>query len=753
MPRSCRSVGVATGLRLAVAVVALGGAVACLAADSRVSLVTEPPSLKPVFNVSFAKGFDVLIVACTRGAPEAETSGATMKECGGAWGRSGSADKWDGSWKDNTQGDAVYAGERRVDDLNTTCDVWRMHVQVKRPGYWSFWTSCTARNGDQYWSSLGGNGMFEVPEPAGYNYTEPPICGDTKLQAGEECDVGGQGLHCTEQCKCESGTVPFKNLRGCRKPDAHLPSGPTDLAGRELWRNRTIYQVLVDRFAPTDPATMKTRCPNLNSYCNGTFEGIRKNLDYILELGFDAIWISPVVENTPDGYHGYWAKNLSGINPYWGTPEELKGLIKAAHGRGMLVMIDIVLNHLGQSFYPESIFWPFNEPSHYHDCSGCPRGCDIGNMDNQTELELCRLLGLRDLNQSVAYVRDELVAYVQRLATEYGADGFRVDTVRHIPVEFWEYLRPRVPLFMTGEVWSEDDAYLSAYQGPLDSLLWYSMYGAIHAVFRQGQDPTTIDRVLRSSHRAFYDVSVLCTFAENHDNDRFLFVNPDRTLYRNALAAVMLGEGIPIMYYGAEQEMVGGHTDPERREPLWYYGLNRTSENYKYISATMRARRQAGAWKYPQASVVAEGSVYAFVRGGLLAVLRNSGNASAASTVAIPPSKNLLPGTYTAITGYEAQRSIVVVAGVPTVVALPAGGEPMVFLLETASPLPTSSSRGSIPAAESSKASVPAAESSKASVPAVQSSGHAGEKGAAASWDTSAASVLCALAVAVAMEL
>ena len=59
------------------------------------------------------------------------------------------------------------------------------------------------------------------------------------------------------------------------------------------------------------------------------------NLDYIKSMGFDAIWISPVPENTERGYHGYWAKNLTSINPHFGTAEELKQLIKACHDRNV----------------------------------------------------------------------------------------------------------------------------------------------------------------------------------------------------------------------------------------------------------------------------------------------------------------------------------------------------------------------------------------------------------------------------------
>ena len=65
-------------------------------------------------------------------------------------------------------------------------------------------------------------------------------------------------------------------------------------------------------------------------------------------MGFDAIWISPMVTNTPNGYHGYWLKDLYGFNPNFGTESDLKALIQDCHSRNMFIMLDVVCNHVGQ---------------------------------------------------------------------------------------------------------------------------------------------------------------------------------------------------------------------------------------------------------------------------------------------------------------------------------------------------------------------------------------------------------------------
>ena len=73
---------------------------------------------------------------------------------------------------------------------------------------------------------------------------------------------------------------------------------------------------------------------------------MQNNLSYIAGMGFDAIWISPVVDNIPDGYHGYWARNWNEINAYFGSSDDLKELVDAAHALGIWVMVDVVGNHV-----------------------------------------------------------------------------------------------------------------------------------------------------------------------------------------------------------------------------------------------------------------------------------------------------------------------------------------------------------------------------------------------------------------------
>lgn len=90
-----------------------------------------------------------------------------------------------------------------------------------------------------------------------------------------------------------------------------------------------------------------------------------------------SVWISPVIKNTPGGYHGYWAENWDKINENFGSADDLKQLTAAIHNKNMKVMVGIVCNHVGPVGFDYSSLYPFNKEEHYHDY------CDIRQEDFQ----------------------------------------------------------------------------------------------------------------------------------------------------------------------------------------------------------------------------------------------------------------------------------------------------------------------------------------------------------------------------------
>ena len=200
---------------------------------------------------------------------------------------------------------------------------------------------------------------------------------------------------------------------------------------KEDWKKRTIYQLLTDRYSRTNGST--SPCSDIHKYCGGSFVGLQNNLDYIQGMGFDAIWISPVVDNFEDGFHGFWAKNWSQINFNFGTSQELINLIQQCHRRGIWVMVDVVANHVGPCHLNYSRVYPFNQDSHYHDY------CNINSDDfqkNQWRVENCRLADLHDLKQEDSFVNSYLLSWINQLVTTFQIDGLRVYTTPEVPKSF-----------------------------------------------------------------------------------------------------------------------------------------------------------------------------------------------------------------------------------------------------------------------------------------------------------------------------
>ena len=127
---------------------------------------------------------------------------------------------------------------------------------------------------------------------------------------------------------------------------------------KDEWKSRTIYELLTDRFAKSGE-DYKESC-DLTNYCHGTFKGIQQHLDYISGMGFNAIWISPIVLNKDGSYHGYHALDLYQINPNYGSANDLKELIRTCHKKDIWVVLDAVPNHMAPDV-PISSINPFNK--------------------------------------------------------------------------------------------------------------------------------------------------------------------------------------------------------------------------------------------------------------------------------------------------------------------------------------------------------------------------------------------------------
>ncbi|XP_001629956.2 acid alpha-amylase [Nematostella vectensis] len=460
----------------------------------------------------------------------------------------------------------------------------------------------------------------------------------------------------------------------------------------EEWKNRIIYQLLTDRFAQSGEMPAK-KCTDMRGWCNGTFKGIEKHLDYITGLGANAIWISPIVLNTDRGFHGYWAKNIYEIEPHFGTKQDLKSLVKACHDRGVWVMVDVVANHMG---YPPGVDWrtpwnsslldnfyeyfyPFNKSEYYHanhKYIKWPEECH-----NLTKIQKYWLANLADLDQSHPFVEKTLLDWIKWLITEYDFDGCRVDTVIQVPKPFWTKFQSAGGVFMLGEANNGPPPcgtinFTAPFQGPLDSVLDFPMFWTLRYIFQEKtQNFTSLSKALKESSKAFKDRSILGGFVDNHDHERFLHKNPSQTSLRNNLVFVLMSRWIPLIYYGTEQGFNGGG-DPNNRESLWPF-MDRKNSLYVFIKDLIAFRSSLGQpWiSSPQIEQHVEPEVYAFSRRKVLVIVTTRVTTASTTLQSHPFNEgekvvNILNMTQTFLVDAKGRLEAKMVSGEPLVLTL-----------------------------------------------------------------------------------
>ena len=418
------------------------------------------------------------------------------------------------------------------------------------------------------------------------------------------------------------------------------------------------YFVLPDRFANGDPdndqAGLTPDDPTVHGfdpthkgfYHGGDLAGLLDQMDYLAELGVNAIWLAPVFKNQvydprrdDTGYHGYWVTDFTQFDPHFGTNEEFEQVVAEAHRRGMKVIFDIIINHTadviqyaegdygyvskaeqpyldaegdpfddrdyaGQADFPEldpEVSFPYtpvftretdaslkvpawlNNPIYYHnrgDSSFIDENSLYGDFDR-----------LDDLFTEHPDVVNGMIE-IYKNWVDFGVDGFRVDTVKHVNVELWQQFAPAIieyaaaqgnpDFFIFGEVFSGDNTLLSYYTttGQLPAVLDFGFQGAARAYVSQREPADRLRNFFVADDRytdADSSAQMLPNFIGNHDMGRFgLFLIQDnvpadewvdRALLGHAL--MVFSRGMPVIYYGDEQGFTGDGNDQDAREDMF----------------------------------------------------------------------------------------------------------------------------------------------------------------------------------------
>lgn len=251
-----------------------------------------------------------------------------------------------------------------------------------------------------------------------------------------------------------------------------------------VWEGANIYFLLTDRFhngnTKNDTTLGRTNPTGvLRGFMGGDIAGITEKINkgYFTDLGVNAIWFTPVVEqvhgdtNESTGntyaYHGYWAKDWTALDPNFGTKRELATMVRSAHKKGIRVLMDVVLNHTGPVTKEDSVWpaeWVRTDPTceftTYENTTSCTLVDNLPDIltESDTAVELPdALLAKWKAEGRLSTELDELAvffertgytrsprAYIIKWLTDYvkdlGVDGYRVDTVKHADEKAWAEL-------------------------------------------------------------------------------------------------------------------------------------------------------------------------------------------------------------------------------------------------------------------------------------------------------------------------
>ncbi|PTM06509.1 MAG: alpha-amlyase [Bacteroidetes bacterium] len=393
-----------------------------------------------------------------------------------------------------------------------------------------------------------------------------------------------------------------------------LKSSEVDSKDTFSWKSANIYFLLTDRFNAAESDTTRVGADKetavLRGFEGGNIKGVTNKIKegYFQKLGVDAIWTTPVVRQIDDatdegtgvtyGYHGYWTKDWTSIEPSFGTHQELKEFVETAHEAGIKVVMDAVLNHTGpvtdlDPTFPEQ--WVRETPpcdfKNYQGTVECTLVANLPDIKTESgeEVELPQTLldfweSENRMEQEIAELdaffnktglkktpRNYVIKWLTDYVRELGIDGFRVDTTKHVDEDSWVVLKqeaerafeeyhqnnnsvPSTPFYMVGEVYfygisggpeyDFGDKKVNYFDYGFDALINFDFKAdaANHYEFVFNK----YDSLLNKTHK---NISVLSYISSHDDSQPFDIEREEPIKSANML---LLAPGGVQMYYGDE---------------------------------------------------------------------------------------------------------------------------------------------------------------------------------------------------------
>jgi len=346
---------------------------------------------------------------------------------------------------------------------------------------------------------------------------------------------------------------------------------------------------------------------NVRQYTpEGTFKAFQKHLDRLKKMGVQTLWfmpIQPISKVDRKGTLGsyYAVADYQTINPEFGTLEDWKALVAAAHSKGFKVLIDWVANHTGAD-HP----WLTNHPRFYEkDSTGKP----ISAFDWSDT---------RSLDFTNQTMRDSMIASMKFWIVETDIDGFRCDVAGEVPDDFWRscvnILRRQKELFMLAE-----GEKPSLHQAGFDASYAWEMFHTMKNIAKGEQPATSIDKV-RVKHNSTYPANAIYMyFTSNHDenswNNADYGTMPGAVHAPFAILTQTLQGSVPLIYSGQEEPVLR-KVEFFEKDTMNFAKFQRA----KFYTTLLNLRRNnaslAANASFQKISVGDDNSLYAFIRTG-----------------------------------------------------------------------------------------------------------------------------------------
>ena len=308
--------------------------------------------------------------------------------------------------------------------------------------------------------------------------------------------------------------------------DPYQPKEYVKVIHPEWSKNATIYQLNTRQFSE-----------------EGTFKAAQTELPRIKELGVDIIWlmpINPIGKKNRKGTLGspYSVKDYYGVNPEFGTLQDLKNFVNEAHKLGMYVILDWVANHTAW----DNVLVEKHPEWYAKDYKGDFRPTPWWDWSD-----------IIDLDYNNPGVRKYMTEALKYWVKEADIDGYRCDVAGFVPLDFWNNVRKELdaikPVFMLGE-WESRDLHAKAF----DMTYAWDWNEKLHNICMGKADVNQLYIYYSWNERFFPKNSIRMTFVSNHDKNSW-----EGTMYEQfgqgleaAIALSVVGDGMPLIYNGQE---------------------------------------------------------------------------------------------------------------------------------------------------------------------------------------------------------